>query len=674
MPQQTALHLLPNVLEDTLLNASEIFAALTLLELIVEKTIESQTYYFEKKQYDLFNPHCSESCCAIQIMNTLLQTIPIEKTVIELEHFIAYLQRLRTRLQKQKNKTVGKITLIDFLKQRELILLLNPIDQYLLVSYFLTTQDHTQFTLTRYYETLIKKIMEAVISQLSADIIRYKTSQQSLQLIKKQLIKANRTKTEFLENMRHDIRTPLSGIIGFAELIQREAKNSRVAEYADHLMRATTALLHFQNNILDGIKLIGSENSVINTVFSVRELATRAMDLIKPKIIIKKLELRCEIDTAIPDFLIGDSQRLFRIFLELLTNATKFTQAGFVQFSLRVEKIYQDEIVLRCTVQDTGMGIPADKKEEIFARFFRITPASEGVHEGSGLGLTVIKKLIKDLGGKIKVDSMLAVGSTFTCFIPLKIAAAKNIAPITTPHETLLVPNPHILIVEDYAMTATVTQLLLQEIGCDVDIAENASMALQKLHHTKYNLILMDLGLPDYDGFLLSEKIHAHDPSAVIIALTAHKEQDAEKQAKAAGIRAIFQKPLLKSTVVSLLNTYLMKKPIIDLVEGAKRIGKDKNASREMIDLLRQSLSNDQKEIKRALQKKDFKKLCELNHKILGGLRYCGALQLEEASQHLQQVLQLGNTQSIVQAAEHVLSEIKQIQLVDPMSIDESLC
>src|SRR3990167_851856 len=485
---------------------------------------------------------------------------------------------------------------------------------------------------------------------ISFDITDRKKTEEFLKFAKEQAEAANRSKIEFLENMRHDIRTPLTGIIGFAQLIQKEASNPLVKEYADNLVMATTALLDFQNEILDAIKVSQGDIPVLQQNFSLKEITKKVLDLVRPKAILKKLPLYFYYDEQLPEFFYGDSKRLFRILLELMTNALKFTAKGHIHLKLSFSEKNGALMTLRCEVIDTGIGIPDDKKEDIFIRFQRLSPSSDGIYEGTGLGLTTVKQFIEELGKKISVDSVINQGTTFACFIPLHSATeTTENEKINTPEIPRHYKTCHVLLVEDHVMTATVTKLMLLELDCIVDVAANAKLALMNTQKETYDLILMDLGLPDFNGFALTQKIRSQyakiNQKPIIIALTAHKEEESEKLCLTSGMDAIFQKPLLKSTAINLLNFYFsdntMKTPIIDLPLGAKRVNQDEAAAKSMLQLLLRHIDEDQHHIQTAFHKNDWARLRDVTHKLLGGLAYCGAPRLELAGVELQNALKI---------------------------------
>ncbi|MCX7124571.1 MAG: ATP-binding protein, partial [Gammaproteobacteria bacterium] len=569
---------------------------------ILDNIIDSQTAFFQEKKYDLFDPHPEESCCQIRAVNLLLRETYSSKPKVEFNYQVDYLRRMKSIIADKilyftDQKQHSFFTLNEFLKKHELVLLINLVDQYIFVCYFLThfKSDYKKVAaiqkintgvskeLVVHYQKIMTLLSRDVIILVASDISNRKKSETALHIAKKEAESANRAKTEFLENMRHDIRTPLSGIIGFARLIQKEAISARTKDYADNLVLATNALLDFQNEILDAIKVNKNDEPVAQEVFDLKKLVEKVLNLVRPKAIVKKLTLSFFAGADLPEFVRGDPKRLFRILLELLSNSLKFTAEGGIQINLLALKINPEQFTLRCEIVDSGIGIPENKQDKVFIRFHRLTSAADGVYEGSGLGLTIVKKFIKELHGKIKLESVVGKGTTFIFSIPLFIAARKAIgdqrSEISVSMQTPI-PDPqssHILLVEDHAMTATVNELLLQELNCTVDVAFDAKTALVKLKNKKYDLILMDLGLPDCDGFALAKKMK--NQRVPIIALTAHREEGVESRCRLSGIADIFQKPLLKSTAIEILNRYLsgdkMEHLIIDLSLGAKRIGKD---------------------------------------------------------------------------------------------------
>lgn len=682
--QLTCLDLLPYSSNIVLQNSNKIISILKKLDLILEGVIESQISFFQNKNYGDFDPHHNEACCEVRAVNLMLRATHFSKSSFEINYQLEHYRRMKEKVTQQiifftqQKKQDVKLTLIDFLREQELIFLISLIDQYIFVSYFLTKKNIRENDaaivkkLTRHYKTILPQLSRVTIICISSDITDRKKLEAALQAAKKQAETLNRAKTEFLENMRHDIRTPLTGIIGFARLIQKEARRPHIKEYADNLVQATSALLDFQNEILDAIKVTTETSPIILQPFNLKNLVEKVLNLVRPKAILKKLELLFHYDHNLPLFYIGDSKRLFRILLELVTNALKFTAEGNIRVALTAFKKNDRQLIVRFDVSDTGIGIPQDQQDDVFVRFHRLSPSSDGIYEGTGLGLTVVKQYVKDLNGKIEIDSIIGKGATFVCLIPFSVAdhAVEN----TSDHKIELVnevlfQHKNILLVEDHQMTATVTELMLTELQCFVENASDARTALLKASEKKYDLIFLDLGLPDMTGFELAKKIRHDDNainySSIIVALTAHSEEESKLRCFESGIDAVFQKPLLKSKAITILNAFLsddlMKKPVIDLVLGAKRVGKDELAAKEMLNLLRRHIPEDKKNIEHALVRKNWSQLREHLHKLQGGLSYCGAPRIEFAATQLQQVLDNAEVMNIPRFSRDLLTEIDRL-------------
>lgn len=243
----------------------------------------------------------------------------------------------------------------------------------------------------------------------------------ALRLKKTKTEAANKAKTEFLENMRHDIRTALTGIVGLSELLTTETDINKVHTFSKDLAKSGHELLRFLNEILELIQLSSGEIPLLSRKFNLREILENVLKLYQPKAIQKQLRLTLEIDQTIPNYFIGDPVRIYRILLELLANALKFTPTGAVNLLVRFVKKEGQTAIIKIFIQDTGIGISKDKQSELFIRFNRLTPAYQGIYKGIGLGLSIVKQFVEDLNGEIYVESQLNKGSKFVCILPLKI-------------------------------------------------------------------------------------------------------------------------------------------------------------------------------------------------------------------------------------------------------------
>ncbi|WP_156792800.1 PAS domain-containing sensor histidine kinase [Rickettsiella massiliensis] len=262
---------------------------------------------------------------------------------------------------------------------------------------------------------------------ISIDITTRKHAEDALKLAKEKAELANQAKTEFLKNMRHDIRTPLSGIVGCAHLIQTQANNpKKVTGYATALVDSSNALLEFLNKILESIQVATGEIPLLKKKFSLYKILDQVVRLNKPQADVKNLNLHFDYDENVPPYLLGDPIRIQRITLELVTNALKYTGKGEIKVSTHLIENKKREVIIELCVSDTGMGIPKDKHHEIYTRFTRLTPSYQGIYPGTGLGLSVVKQFMDELGGEIQLNSQPNQGSTFRCFIPLQEESLRN--------------------------------------------------------------------------------------------------------------------------------------------------------------------------------------------------------------------------------------------------------
>jgi two-component system aerobic respiration control sensor histidine kinase ArcB len=405
---------------------------------------------------------------------------------------------------------------------------------------------------------------------ISLDVTEQKKTEKRLIQAKEALEVANEAKQEFLQNMRHDIRTPLAGIVGCAEIIKEITQDQKVKEYAEHLVDSSQALTSLLNEVLELIQVGSQHRPLLKQKFNLAKLLERIISLNQARSAQKNLPLICHYDTNIPEFLIGDSLRLERILLELVTNALNFTQEGRIVVSAKLMRALNREVILEIKVADTGIGIPPEKQSEVFTCFKRLSPAYRGTHPGGvGLGLSIIKQLIDDVDGELYFESMDGKGSTFTCILPLKealLASHSEHTQLTLLSRTQSASNAKaaqrdtpfaILLVEDNAVAAKVATLLLTRLGANVTPASTGKGAIEEATQKNYDLILLDIGLPDISGIEVAQKIRAFEAeknrSTPIIALTAHVGKEEEQTYLDAGINEVLSKPLTEAVARQLM-------------------------------------------------------------------------------------------------------------------------
>ena len=423
---------------------------------------------------------------------------------------------------------------------------------------------------------------------LSVDISKQKDLERKLFKEKEITEAANKSKTEFLENMRHDIRTPLIGIMGFAEIIKSEASNPKIKEYADNLVSSSHSLLDLLNEVLEAIKVNSGDIPILRKKFNLQKKLNDIILLNQAKASEKKdVELSFHYDSNIPRCLIGDGTRIHRVVLELVTNALNFTHKGYVKLSAQLAKDNADDVVIKIIVDDTGVGILAEKQQEIYLQFKRLTPSYEGIYKGQGLGLFIVNQFVNDLQGEIDVKSDLGLGSKFIFIVKVKkclldeelddeaILAADDVYKIqprkalktsevsvasNSKDETGTTYKSLILVVEDSPMAALVVIDMLSSLDCEVDVAEKGKLAVQMAEEKPYDLIFMDIGLPDIDGYETTKRIRLNElrkRHVPIIALTAHAGEDNKKHCIDIGMNAVLSKPLGKEKAEDMLNSFI---------------------------------------------------------------------------------------------------------------------
>ena len=429
---------------------------------------------------------------------------------------------------------------------------------------------------------------------ISTDITDRKEKERLLIEAKEQAEAASRAKTDFLQNMRHDLRTPLAGIVGCAELLNSTMHKAEIQKLTGHILASGTELLDFLNKVLESVEMNSGEIPVLVEKFNLRQTLEKVVALHKSIATDKKINLILDVDDTIPEFLLGDSMRIYRIILELLGNALKFTAKGYVRVFAKLEK-QELQLILKIFIEDTGPGIPSDKQKIIFERFSRLTASHDGTYKGTGLGLAIAKKFLDDLEAEIYIDSELGKGTKFVCIIPVKrtlldgdpfenvtmstsIPVVKNIkADTSIPVNKVNKENIkgesiiklHVLIVEDNPIASFVAKTLLLAEGCEVDTAENGQTAITLAQNNNYDFILMDIGLPDIDGCEVTKNIRLFEKNTnraptFIVGLTAHVDEENKQEAINIGMDSVLSKPLTKEITAEILESILQHMEVND--------------------------------------------------------------------------------------------------------------
>ncbi|MFG6338315.1 MAG: DegV family EDD domain-containing protein [Lachnospiraceae bacterium] len=400
----------------------------------------------------------------------------------------------------------------------------------------------------------------------------YEQEKQIAEEQKREVEQIARSKDTFFANMSHEIRTPINTIIGLNEMILREDISDEIAENAINIQNASKMLLTTINDILDLSKLESGKMDIVPTQYAISSMFSDLVNLIWIRAHQKNLEFKVDIDPDIPSMLYGDEVRIKQVVTNMLTNAVKYTESGSVTLSAKGERVAADQILLRISVEDTGMGIRKESLDDLFRSFKRVDESDNRNIEGTGLGLNISKQLIEMMGGKITVDSVYHKGSVFTIELKQRIvnvrpigvinfAAQKQLNQRSVYRQSFIAPDARILVVDDNSMNLMVVVKLLRDTKVKVDTAESGKEALKQTAENTYHVILMDHMMPEMDGAATLRAIRSQTKGfcqkTPVIALTANVMSDAEQVYHGMGFDGYLAKPISAPLLEAGLLKYL---------------------------------------------------------------------------------------------------------------------
>ena len=390
---------------------------------------------------------------------------------------------------------------------------------------------------------------------------------------------AVKSKQQFLSNMSHEIRTPMNAIIGFTKVVLKTDLSAKQKEYITAIKVSGDALIVLINDILDLAKVDAGKMSFEKTPFKLSLSIAAMLHLFETKIQEKNLKLITKYDKNIPEVLVGDPVRLHQIILNLVSNAVKFTNTGNITVSVLLLNEDEENVTVEFTVTDTGIGIAADQIASVFDNFQQATSDTSRLYGGTGLGLAIVKQLVEPQGGHIQVTSKENGGSTFRFTLPFQKTQAEPEIVADIMDSDSDNKGIKVLVVEDMALNQLLMKTLLDDFGFECDIAANGKLATEKLRTKTYDMVLMDLQMPEMNGFEATHYIrNVLKLNVPIIALTADVTTVDLAKCRAVGMNDYIAKPvderLLYSKIVS-----LVKKPVdevehnSDEKEKIKRFG-----------------------------------------------------------------------------------------------------
>ena len=368
---------------------------------------------------------------------------------------------------------------------------------------------------------------------------------------------ATKAKTDFLSMMSHEIRTPLNGIVGIIHLmLQEDLRTNFQKELVQTMKFSSDHLMAVVNDVLDFNKINSDHVKLAQEPFDIRLLLKNLEKTFVPRVQEKKLELIFEIDSSLPPQLTGDRVRLSQILTNLIHNAIKFTEKGFVKLSVKKQQRDETRLLLHFEIIDSGIGIALGDQPTIFEIFTQSNTEANRSNRGTGLGLAITKELLRLFGTEIKLESAPAKGSTFSFSIDFLYSDQELVEKKPVGVKVAL-PEARILVVDDNGINLLLATNLLKKVGIQYDTAENGSVALESFSKTHYDLILMDLRMPVMNGFEATQRIREQGSQTPIIALTASAFTDEREKALSSGFSAYLVKPFLPQEFYDLIFTFL---------------------------------------------------------------------------------------------------------------------
>lgn len=368
----------------------------------------------------------------------------------------------------------------------------------------------------------------------------------------------NKSKTNFIANISHEVRTPLNGIMGYADILANMIDDPDIRKLSQKIQSSATSLLDILNDVIDISKMEHGEFKIVRSTYNPKEVVQDAADLFMARADEKNNNLLVKIDPSMPAEVVGDSTRIRQVLNNILSNAVKFTKDGQIKISALYDHNKQN---IRIQIADTGIGISEEMRDKVFEDYIQGDVGITKHYGGTGLGLSISKKLVEMMNGTIKLDSKLGLGTSLTLSIPAQIVEKEAQAPKAKKEKRggkYKYRSPiRVSLVEDIVMNIEIATAMLQRENCIIDVANNGKEALEKLGNDHYDIIFLDIQMPDIDGITVAKQTRKMGVETPIIALTAHVMRHETEEFRRAGMDDYLPKPLVYKELQKTLSNWV---------------------------------------------------------------------------------------------------------------------